>query len=112
MKVNNDVIWQQAQVLAKCINDAYQNEKQCDGIVRNTIEDIKMSVKKSRFVCICKNVADYLPAKSDGFVNAVNMALSLPMEKDAEDKDIAFEMFIACVRFHLAFYKRDWKENK
>ena len=112
MKVNLDVIWQQAEVLAKSIDDAYQNEKQSDGIIRNTSEDIKMSVNKSRFICICKNVADYLPVKSDRFTNAVNMAISLPMEKDAEDKDITFEMFIACVRFHLAYYKRDWKKDK
>lgn len=53
-----------------------------------------------------------MPEKSDRFVKAVAVANSLPLEQFTEDKDVTFEMFIVCVRFHLAFYKRDWKEDK
>lgn len=99
-------------MLAKSINEAYQNENKSDGEVSNVSEDIQMSVKKSRFVCICRVIAEYMPIKSDYITKAVAFAISLPMEKEAENKDISFEMFIACVRFHLAFYKKDWKEDK
>lgn len=112
MKVSSNEIWEQAEVLAKSINEAYKNEKKHDGQVRNVSEDIQMSVKKPRFVCICRVIAEYMPIQSDCLGKAVAFAISLPMEKEAENKDISFEMFIACVRFHLAFYKRDWKEHK
>ena len=112
MKVNNQVIWEQAEVLAKSINEAYQNSKKSDTNVAgeklsNAVEDITMGISKARFIGICKVVADYMPIKSDNFVNAVAIANSLPLEKFAEDKDVTFDMFIVCVRFHLAFYKRD-----
>ena len=99
-------------MLAKSIHEAYKNEKNYNGEVRNVSEDIQMSVKKPRFVCICRVIAEYMPIQSDRLGKAVAFAISLPMEKEAENKDISFEMFIACVRFHLAFYKRDWKEPK
>lgn len=112
MKLVLNEIWEQAEVLAKSINEAYKNEKKYDGEVRNISEDIQMSVKKPRFVCICRVIAEYMPVQSDNFSKVVAFAISLPMEKEAENKDISFEMFIACVRFHLAFHKRDWKEHK
>lgn len=112
MKVSSNEIWEQAEVLAKSINEAYQNEMNFDGHVRNVSEDIQMSVKKPRFVSIFRVIAEYMPVASDTFVKAVAFAISLPMEKEADNKDITFEMFIACVRFHLAFYKIDWKKNK
>lgn len=116
MKVNSEVIWQQAQVLAKSINEAYQNMKESDihrvgeGL-EHAIEDISVNTSKTRFIGICNVIADYMPIKSDNFVNAIATANSLPLEQFAEDKDVTFEMFIVCVNFHLAFYKRDWKEQ-
>ena len=111
MKVSSNEIWEQAEVLAKSINEAYQNENNYDGEVRNVSEDIQMSVKKPRFVCICRVIAEYMPIQSDNFSKVVAFAISLPMEKEAENKDISFEMFIACVRFHLAYFKKDWKKD-
>ena len=112
MKVSSNEIWEQAEVLANLINEAYQSENNSDGEVRNVSEDLQMSVKKPRFVCICRVIAEHMPIQSDYLGKAVAFAISLPMEKEAENKDISFEMFIACVRFHLAFFKRDWKEGK
>lgn len=111
MKVSSNEIWEQAEVLAESINEAYKNEKNYNGEVRNVSEDIQMSVKKSRFVCICRVIAEHMPMQSDYLGKAVAFAIALPMEKEAENKDISFEMFIACVRFHLAFFKRDWKKD-
>ena len=117
MKVNNQVIWEQAKVLAKSINEAYQNLKESDIHVageklNHAIGDISVNISKTRFIGICKVVADYMPARTDNFVNAVAVANSLPLEQFSEDKDVTFEMVIVCVKFHLAFYKKDWKEDK
>ena len=117
MKVNNQIIWEQANVLAKSINEAYQNLKESDIHVEgeklnHAIGDISVNISKTRFIGICKVIADYMPARTDNFVNAVAVANSLPLEQFAEDKDVTFEMFIVCVKFHLAFYKRDWNDNK
>ena len=117
MKINSEVIWEQAEVLAKSINEAYQNNKKSDIHVtgeklEHAIEDISLNNSKTRFLGICNVVANYMPGKSDRFVNAVAVANSLPLEQFTEDKDVTFEMFITCVEFHLAFYKRDWKEDK
>ena len=117
MKVDNQVIWEQAKVLAKSINEAYLNLKESDIHVEgeklnHAIGDISINISKTRFIGICKVIADYMPARTDNFVNAVAVANSLPLEQFAEDKDVTFEMFIVCVKFHLAFYKRDWNDNK
>lgn len=117
MKVSSNEIWEQAEVLAKSINEAYQNSKKSDIHVvgeklDHAIEDISVNNSKTRFLGICNVVANYMPEKSDRFVKAVAVANSLPLEQFTEDKDVTFEMFIVCVRFHLAFYKRDWKEDK
>ena len=114
MKVSSNEIWEQAEVLAKSINEAYQNSKKSDIHVvgeklDHAIEDISVNKSKRRFLGICKVVANYMPGKSDRFVKAVSVANSLPLEQFSEDSDVTFEMFITCVRFHLAFYKRDWK---
>ena len=55
MKVNNQVIWEQAEVLAKSINEAYQNSKKSDINVvgeklTHAVEDITMGVSKARFI--------------------------------------------------------------
>lgn len=117
MEVNSDMIWQQAEVLAKSINEAYRNSM-CSDIhvvgetLAHAIEDISVNYGKMRFLSICIVVANYMPFKSDRFVQAVAMANSLPLEQNTDDKDVTFEMFILCLKFHLAFYKRDWKEDK
>lgn len=117
MEVNSDMIWQQAEVLAKSINEAYQNSKKSDihvvgETLAHAIEDISVNYGKMRFLGICNVVANYMPFRSDRFVQAVAMANSLPLEQNTDDKDVTFEMFIICLEFHLAFYKRDWKEDK
>ena len=113
MKINSEVIWQQAQVLAKSINEAYQNLKESDIHVageklNHAIGDISVNISKTRFVGICNVVANYMPFRSDRFVNAVAMVNSLPLEQDTDDKDVTFEKFITCLKYHLALYKRDW----
>lgn len=57
---------------------------------------------------VCEVIGEYMPVKSDNFTKAVAIAINLPLEYATEDKDITFEMFIVCLRFHLAIYKRDW----
>ena len=117
MKVSSNEIWEQAEVLANSINEAYQNSKKSDIHVvgeklDHAIADISLNNSKTRFLGICSVVASYMPGKSDRFVKAVAVANSLPLEQFTEDKDVTFEMFIVCVKFHLAFYERDWKEDK
>lgn len=116
MKVSSNEIWLQAEVLAKSINEAYQNSKKSDIHVvgeklKHAVEDISMNTSKTRFIGICMVVAEYMPIQSDRFIKAVATANSLPLEQFAEDKDVTFEMFIVCLQFHLAYYKRDWNDN-
>mgnify|MGYP000581524716 CR=1 FL=1 len=114
MRINNEVIWQQAENLAKSINEAYKNKEKIDATrgagekLESAIESITMNVTKVRFVGICKVVADYMPTMSDYFTMAVATAVNLPMERNSEDKEVTFEMFIICLRFHIAIYKRKW----
>ena len=114
MKIDNEIIWQQAENLAKSINEAYKNKEKIDATrgagekLESAIESITMNVTKVRFVGICKVVADYMPTMSDYFTMAVSTAVNLPMECNSEDKEVTFEMFIICLRFHIAIYKRKW----
>ena len=83
MEVNYDMIWQQAEVLAKSINEAYQNSKKSDIHVvgeklNHAIGDISVNISKTRFIGICNVVANYMPFRSDRFVNAVAIVNSLP----------------------------------
>ena len=115
MRMNNETIWEQAEVLAKSINEAYQNSKKSDMHIKgeslvHAIGCIEMSVEKSRFVGICNVIAKYMPMMSDGFIGAVAFANSLP-KLNKEDRDVTFGMFITCVKFHLAIYKRDWADE-
>lgn len=114
MKINSEVIWEQAEVLASSINDAYRNRlnpdiRFCGETIAHAVEDISANYGKRRFLVICSVVANYMPYRSDRFVRAVAMVNALPLEQDSDDKDVTFEMFITCLKFHLAFYKRDWK---
>ena len=114
MNVNNEVIWQQAEVLAKFIDEAYKNREKIDTSNRvgenliHAVNTITMNINKVRFVGVCEVIGEYMPVKSDKFTKAVAIAINLPLEYATEDKDITFEMFIICLRFHLAIYKRDW----
>lgn len=114
MNVNNEVIWQQAEVLAKSIDEAYKNREKIDASNRvgenliHAVDTITMNINKVRFIGVCEVIGEYIPVMSDRFTKAVAIAINLPLEYATEDKDITFEMFIICLQFHLAIYKRDW----
>lgn len=114
MTINNEAVWQQAENLAQVINEAYQNRKSIEASNRvgekleHAIERINLNIEKREFVGVCTVISEYMPSPSDKFTKAVFTATQLSMESETENKDLSFEMFITCLRFHLAFYKSKW----
>lgn len=118
MKMNNEVIWQDAEKLAKLINEARKNIKSHDKSWEkiwegeNTLKCIEeiTNCDKQKFICRCTAIGKFMPL-DDNFSRIVKDVMGLQQESIAEDKDISFEMFQTCLSFHLAFYKREWEEN-
>lgn len=118
MKMNNEVIWQDAEKLAQLINEARKNIKSHDKSwerlwegenALKSIEEIT-NCDKQKFIGKCADIGKFMP-KDDNFSRIVKDVMGLQQESIAEDKDISFEMFQTCLGFHLAIYKREWKEN-
>lgn len=106
-------VWGNAEKLADIINDVYHNVMSSKDIhekefFKNSIDEISQSLRKRRFVAICGKYGDNLNNKTDLLVQIVKEALSLPYEREAADKEKSFEMFITCLKFHIAFYKKEW----
>lgn len=115
MIMNNETMWQHAEQLAKFINEAYTNIKKngavWDGeIADENIKELKGRCTKKRFIHICTNFSMFMHA-DDKFCIIVKDVMGLQQESIADDPEISYEMFIACFKFHLAFYEREWKEN-
>lgn len=117
-KLDSNTIWENAEKLASFINDAYLNFKKSSELSANDkkffmdqINEININLSKRGFVVACEEFGKFLTTKSDYLPRIVKEALSLPLQSAAEDKDITFEMFITCLNFHLAFYKKEWKLN-
>lgn len=106
-------VWGNAEKLADIINDVYHNVMSSKDIhdklfFNSSIGEISQSLRKRRFVAICGQYGYHLNNKTDLLGQIVKEALSLPYEREAEDKEESFEMFITCLKFHIAFYKKEW----
>lgn len=115
MRMNNEIIWNHAEKLAKLISEAYKNiqkngqswEKQ---IADENIKELNKKSNKRRFIAICTNFVKFAP-KDDNFLRIMTDVVSLNSETFVEDKDISFEMFITCFRFHLACHESEWSKE-
>ena len=108
-------MWQHAEMLAKFINEAYTNIKKNEAkwqgeIADANIKELKGRCTKKRFIHICTNFSMFMH-QDDKFYIIVKDVMGLQQENIADNPDISYEMFIACFKFHLAFYEREWKEN-
>ncbi len=115
MRINNEIIWEHAEKLAKLISEAYKNiqkngqswEKQ---IADERVKEFNNNCNKRRFIVICTGFGKFAP-RDDNFLRIMKDVMSLKSETFAEDKDISFEMFITCFRFHFACCERDWSKE-
>lgn len=115
MKMNNEVIWQTAENLAKLINEAYtnikKNEPKWEGeIADGRIKELKGKCTKKQFIKICTGFSMFMH-KGNDLRLIVRNVLDLQQESIAEDPDVSYEMFMTCLKFHLAIFERGWKEN-
>ena len=110
MTINNEIIWNDAEKLAKIISESYKNIQQkgqpCEKqIADEEIKELKNCINKRRFIAICTNFSKFA-TKDDNLQRIMKDVLSLKSERLSDDKDISFEMFMTCL--HLAFYKSKW----
>lgn len=115
MVMNNKTMWKHAEMLAKFINEAYTNIKKNEAkwqgeIADENIKELKGKCTKKRFIHICTNFSMFVHTDVQFYI-IVEDVMSLQKESIADDPEISYEMFIACFKFHLALYEREWKEK-
>lgn len=115
MVMNNKTMWKHAEMLAKFINEAYTNIKKNEAkwqgeIADENIKELKGKCTKKRFILICTNFSMFVHTDVQFYI-IVEDVMSLQKESIADDPEISYEMFIACFKFHLALYEREWKEK-
>ena len=105
MKHNPDVVWTQAEIIAKVLVSGMQNVKEQkeskDDVERyeNNLKDITGECSKVRFMNILANAEKYIQ-KNDKVIIAAKFATSLPTS-DADD-EYDFSYFMTLVHFHIA----------
>lgn len=116
-KIDSNTIWENAEKLASFINEAYLNFKKSevsaieDEKFNVALDNININLDKRAFVRACEIFGRHLPYRNDLFPLILKEVLSLPLEDVAENKELTFEMFITCLHFHLAFYKKEWEKE-
>lgn len=105
MKRNPDVVWMQAEVIAKalvsCVQILNEKNESTDEVERyeNNLKKITGECSKVQFMDILADAEKYIP-KNDKVVIAAKYAVSLPTN-DAED-EFDFSYFMTLVHFHIA----------
>ena len=105
MKHNPDVVWTQAEILAKNLVSGMQilkeqNESK-DEIERyeNNLKKITGECSKVQFMDILANAEKYIQ-KNDKVIIAAKFAVSLPSANTEDEYD--FSYFMTLVHFHIA----------
>ena len=105
MKHNPDVVWTQAEIIAKNLVSGMQNLKE-QNESKDEIERYEKNMKKItgecskvQFMNILAYAEKYIP-KNDRVVFAAKYAVSLPTN-DADD-EFDFSYFMTLIHFHIA----------
>lgn len=115
MKIDNELMWSTAENFAKIINDAYQKRLENDNMLTNKETFIKVvgwivnGETKKGFVGNCTTLSKYAPSISKELSKIVEKVIQLPLEGKTGNQDFTFEMFLALAKFHVAFFKQNWK---
>lgn len=116
MKFDSEGLWRHASNVAYALNKAYEclkAKKQNDKILQSYIEQIdKISEEctKMTFIQICSFASGYLEESNTSLKDAVKFSMSLPVKGENKDDNMIFSYFMILVAFHLASYKKEWKQ--
>lgn len=116
MKFDSEGLWRHASNVAYALNKAYEclkAKKQNDKILQSYIEQmdkISEECTKMTFIQICSFASEYLEESNTSLKDAVKFSMSLPVKGENKDDNMIFSYFMILVAFHLASYKKEWKQ--
>lgn len=116
MKFDSESLWRHASNVACYLIKAYQclkAKEHSNEILQSYIKqmnEINEECTKMTFIQICAFASGYLEEPKTSLKDAVKFSTSLPVKGENKDDNMIFSYFMILVAFHLASYKKEWKQ--